>query len=342
MKAAVYQGPQKIELTDLRVPEPGPREVLVKVSGCGVCGTDAHIYNGEISDAVPPVVIGHEITGTVELTGSAITSLKTGDEIVVDPFIYCGICEFCKSGKHRFCENEQFIGYHRNGGFCQYTLVPEANAYALPPGLTFADKIICETLATVLAGLDKIQPRSGDVILLLGAGTVGLLWNQMLRLAGPAAIIQTEIISERRELAVHLGADRAIPPETGLIADAVAKYSRLGADFIVDATGSTEAVEQALPFIKKGGTFLSFGICPAAEKLSLSLNWLYKRQIKILTSRRPPRRGISGAIRLLESKMIDTEPLVTSIRPLHMIEKAFIDFGTKKASEIKMAIDPWG
>ena len=341
MKAAEYSGPHKIKLTEREIPDPRPGEVLVKVSGCGVCGTDAHIYNGEISDAVPPVVIGHEITGTIEKAGNGVSAVRPGDQVVVDPFIFCGNCGFCKAGEHRFCENEQFIGYHRSGGFCQYTLVPESNAYLLPPGLSFADKIICETLATVLAGFEKIQTRPGDVILLLGAGAVGLLWNQVLRLSGPAAIIQTEPIGERRKMAAHFGADAAIPPETGLIGEAVERHSRLGADLIIDATGSTGAIEQALPFIKKGGTFLSFGICPAGETLSFSLNWLYKRQIKLLTSRRPPGGGMSRAIKLLQNKMIDTGPLMTSTRRLEEIEQAFIDFEEKKTSEIKMAIDPW-
>lgn len=340
MKAAIFNGAGKIEIQEIDVPEPGKGEVLLKVGGCGVCGTDAHIYTGDIDNAVPPVILGHEITGTVERTGPEVSSIVEGQEVVVDPFVYCGICEFCKTGNRVLCENESFLGYHRHGGFCQYTLVPDTNVYTVPSGLSFFDRIICETLSTVLAGFDRLDPKPGSTILILGAGTVGLLWNQVVRGCLPAVIIQTEIIKTRRECASRLGADMAISPEEDLRGVVLERFP-FGVDRIVDATGSTAAVEQALPLLRKGGTFLSFGICPADEHLSLSLNWVYKKQIRILTSRRPPRHKMSNAIKILEKGLVDSETLVTSKRSLSEIETAFTDFSEKKDREIKMAIDPW-
>jgi len=341
MKAAVFNGAGNIEIQEIDVPEPGKGEALLKVRGCGVCGTDAHIYSGDIDNAVPPVILGHEITGTVEKAGPEVSSIVEGQEVVVDPFVYCGICEFCKTGNRVLCENESFLGYHRHGGFCQYTLVPETNVYSVPSGLSFSDRIICETLSTVLAGFDRLDPKPGSTILILGAGTVGLLWNQVVRGCLPAVIIQTEIVKTRRERAAGLGADIVISPEQDDVRGIVLDRFPLGVDRIVDATGSTAAVEQALPLLKKGGTFLSFGICPAHEHLSLSLNWVYKKQIRILTSRRPPRHNMSNAIKILEKGLIDSEALVTSKRSLCDIETAFTDFSERRNREIKMAIDPW-
>jgi threonine dehydrogenase-like Zn-dependent dehydrogenase len=341
MKAAMFKGVENIEIVELDVPEPGRGEVLIRVTGCGVCGTDAHIYAGEIDKAVPPVIMGHESTGTVERVGADVTLIKKGQEIIVDPFVYCGICEFCKSGKRLLCSNESFLGYHKNGGFCQYTLVPETNAYTVPPGLSFSDRIICETLSTVLAGFDRLRPEPGCTFMILGAGTVGLLWNQVIQNSLPGCIIQTEVVRFRLETAASLGADIAISPEKDDITGTVLGRFPLGVDYIVDATGSTAAVEQALPLLKKGGTFLSFGICPESERISLSLNWVYKNQVKIITSRRPPRHKMINAIRILEKQTLDIKTLVTSRRPLSDIEDAFKDFRSAKDREIKMAIDPW-
>ncbi|UCB47362.1 MAG: alcohol dehydrogenase catalytic domain-containing protein [Spirochaetota bacterium] len=341
MKAAVFNGVANIEIKELEIPQPAKDEILLKVEGCGVCGTDAHIFSGEIDNAVPPVILGHEITGTVEKIGKEVSSINEGQEIVVDPFIYCGMCEFCKSGNRGLCSNESFLGYTRAGGFCQYTVVPETNSYPIPQKLSYPDRIICETLSTVLAGFDRLRPKPGSTYLILGAGTVGLLWNQVIRNSLPGVIIQSEIVNKRMECAASLGADIVISPDEEDILESVLKNFPLGIDYIIDATGVTSAIEQALPLLKKGGTFLSFGVCPANERLSLSLNWFYKNQITIITSRRPPRHNIQNAIKILETGSIDTKTLVTSRRPLEEIEKAFKDFEGSRNSEIKMAIDPW-
>ncbi|MBN2324389.1 MAG: alcohol dehydrogenase catalytic domain-containing protein [Spirochaetes bacterium] len=341
MKAAVFYGTEDIRMEELETPSPGEGELLLKVSGCGVCGTDAGIYYGKSDKAVPPVVIGHEITGTVERVGPGVVSFREGQQVVVDPFIFCGVCDFCKTGSPLLCSNESFLGYNRNGGYCQYTVVPEQNAYSVPETLGFEERVVCETLATVLAGFDRLGPKPGSSFLILGAGTVGLLWNQVVRNSLPAAIVQTEVVKRRRETAAALGADVTISPCDTDVVETVRSLLPLGVDCIVDATGSTEAVSQALPALKKGGTFLSFGICPPDERLSLSLNWVYRSQVRIITSRRPPRHKIQEAVCILQRGIIDTKAVVTSVRPLSETAEAFRLFEKERDREIKTAIDPW-
>jgi threonine dehydrogenase-like Zn-dependent dehydrogenase len=108
MKAAIFTGTGRIEIRDVAVPEPSDSEVLIKVLGCGICGTDAHIYSGEIENARPPVVLGHEVFGEVEEIGKAVQGLTVGDRVTVDPFIFCGYCSACREGAYRFCTNEIF------------------------------------------------------------------------------------------------------------------------------------------------------------------------------------------------------------------------------------------
>jgi 2-desacetyl-2-hydroxyethyl bacteriochlorophyllide A dehydrogenase len=340
LKAAVFKAPGRIEVQDLPIPKPSPGEVRVKVLGCGVCGTDAHIFSGDIHNAEPPVVLGHEIYGKVDGLAETVSGFQIGDPVVVDPFIFCGICDSCKRGEYRFCERETFVGYHRQGGFAQYTCIPEANIYKIGAGIVAEEAILAETLSTVLAGLSRLQPEAGRSVLILGAGTVGLIWNALLNSSLPVTLIQTELLPMRRKKAEGSGADRVLSPREMDLRQEVLRLCPKGVDYLIDATGSTAAVEEALPLLRRGGTFLSFGICPEDERLSLSLNWFYHRQARILTSRRPPRE-MQRAIELLEHGRLALSDLVTGVYPLEKIESAFQRFFEAKDREIKMMIDPW-
>jgi threonine dehydrogenase-like Zn-dependent dehydrogenase len=259
---------------------------------------------------------------------------------VLDPFIPCGACSFCKKGEYRFCSNETFIGYHRNGGFAQFSAVPVSNLYPVPEHTGFESGILTETLATVVAGFHKLAPQPGRSVLLLGAGAVGLLWGALLRSCLPASLIQTEIIPERLQRARALGADKVLSPLEEPLEPAVRALCPDGVDYLIDATGSTQAVGEALPLLRKGGTYLCFGICPEKERLPLSLAWLYRQQVSMLTSRRPPRE-MSRAIRLLEQRAVDPSLIVTGRFPLERSEEAFQLFLEAKNRHVKIAVDPW-
>ena len=336
----MFKAPGRIEVLDLPIPEPSLGEVRIKVLGCGVCGTDAHIYSGQIHNAEPPAVLGHEIYGQVDKVGGGVEGFNSGDRVVVDPFIFCGNCESCKRGEYRFCERENFIGYQRQGGFAQYTTAPSVNVYKIDTDIDVRDAVLVETLSTVLAGLSNLKTEAGRSFLLLGAGTVGLLWNRVVKRSLAATLVQTELMPMRRSKAESQGADRVLSPKEESLERVVRELCTRGLDYLIDATGSTAAIEEALPLLKRGGTFLSFGICPEEERLSLSLNWFYHRQARFLTSRRPPRE-MQRAIELLEHGRLQLSDLVTGIYPLHEIELAFQRFTAAKDEEIKMMIDPW-
>jgi 2-desacetyl-2-hydroxyethyl bacteriochlorophyllide A dehydrogenase len=361
MKAAVFLGKGRIEVREVAVPEPAEGEALLKVIAAGVCGTDAHIYTGEIQNARPPVVLGHEITGEIVALGKSAKGFDTGDWVVADPFIFCGTCDFCREGEERFCENERFLGYTKPGGFAQYVSVPAANLYKLRKGMSVRECALVEPLATVVAGMSRLNPEPGRAILILGAGTIGLLWTRLARVSAPRILIQTDLVPERRERAKELGADVVIDPCSGqlpsstgedhssagrrapsgeALREAVLALCPRGVEYLIDATGSAAAVQEALPLLKKGGTFLIFGICPDVERLSLSLNWFYNNQVTFITSRRPPKE-MRRAVDLVERGLIDAGRIVTGVYPLEEIESTFTRFFNDRAREVKMAIDPW-
>jgi threonine dehydrogenase-like Zn-dependent dehydrogenase len=176
--------------------------------------------------------------------------------------------------------------------------------------------------------------------LILGAGTVGLLWNQLLRRSLSVLLMQSELVRSRLLQAGSFGADRLISPQTEDLAGAVREVCPEGVEYLIDTTGSTAAIQQALPTLKRGGTLMCFGICPKDEKLALSLNWFYQQQLTVLSSRRPPRE-MTRAIGLLDRGIVKAEGIVTGHYRLEQIEQALELFENGKEREIKMAIDPW-
>jgi len=340
VKTAVFQRTGCIEVQEIPFPHLQSNEVLIRVLGCGVCGTDARIYRGELRHVQPPAVLGHEIFGRIEKLGGEVAGLTEGDPVVVDPFLFCGWCEQCKRGEYRFCKNELFIGYQRPGGYSQFLCVPHTNVHPVPKTMGIQEGVLVETLSTVLAGMSVLKPEAGKTCLLLGAGTVGLLWNRALKAALPAFLIQTDLVAFRRQKALALGADRVLSPREEILEKVILELCPEGVDYLVDATGCTQAVAEALPLLRKGGTLLVFGIPLEEETLPLSLNWFYKRQARFLTSRRPP--GEMGrAIRLLERRFITAQQIVTGRYAISEIETAFARFTEARDREIKMMIDPW-
>ena len=340
MKAAVFLGNRKIQIQEPAIPEPAADQVLIKITGCGVCGTDAHIFSGELDVAKPPVVIGHEITGIIEAIGSKVSGFRPGQTISVDPVIACGKCSYCHSGQPNLCRNRTTIGYVWDGGFQQYMVAPATHIYPISAEVGIKGGILVETLACVINGHNRLQPQAGKSALILGAGTVGCLWNQLLRQSPITHLLQTEIVPFRQQMAAELGADHVINPRATNLAEAVFSKFPEGVDYIIDATGDADAIAEALPLVRRGGTFMIFGVCAQNAKITISPFDIYEREMKIIASKMPP-QTLDPAVRLIESGRINFDKLVTTIMPLEQTATAFDMFETQKNSVLKIAIDPW-
>jgi len=340
MKAGLFVAPGKIELRDLPVPTPGTGEVLLKVHACGVCGTDNHIFEGELtSGVVPPVVLGHEIAATVEALGPGVAGVGAGQFCAVDPVIGCGCCPKCRAGLANLCIAPTIIGYKLNGGFARYMLVPAGKVVPMDEGVGPAGGVLCETLACVLHGYDRLGLVAGSSAMILGAGTVGLLWAQVLKSSPARTVVQTEIVPFRRDRAKALGADVVIDPGEEDLARSVDGLGG-GADYIIDATGSAEAVQQALPLLAPGGTFMIFGVCPAGSNVRLDPHEMFLKESTIIASKMPI-GTLDRAARLIESGRIACEEIVTTTLPLAKLSDAIEGFNAHCDRYIKVAIDPW-
>ena len=340
MRAAIFLGRGKIEIQDIPQPKPEKDEALVKVALCGVCGTDVHIFNGELQVARPPVVLGHEISGEVVALGEAVVGFEIGQRVAINPVIGCGQCEHCHSGRGNLCKHQTVIGYIRNGGFAQYLTAPASHLYPIEASTSHKAGILVETLACVINGYDRLQVKAGQNALILGAGTVGLLWNQMLASSPITKLAQTEVVNYRRQKALKLGAHYVFDGHSAMLKEEIFKVYPEGADNIIDATGNAAAVEQAIPWVRKGGTFMIFGVCAQDAKISLSPFEIYQREMKIVAAKMPP-GTLDRSAKLLESGRINVDEIVTTILPLEQIVEGFESFTRRKEFAVKIAIDPW-
>ncbi|HPA45519.1 MAG TPA: alcohol dehydrogenase catalytic domain-containing protein [bacterium] len=339
MKAAVFLGNEKIEVREVPVPVPPPGEVLVKVRACGVCGTDVHLYEGTALGATPPVALGHEITGTVAGLGQGVNDLTEEETVCIDPVVGCGICRFCRRGRTNLCENYRIIGYARWGGFAEYLVAPRTHVHRIAPHVSAAGGILAETLACVLNGYNRLEIEPGSSVLLVGAGTVGLLWNNLITHSCVAELVQVDVIEERATLARELGADRVwCTGHPDGIADFKKEYQG-DFDLVVDCSGTPDGILLGMEHIRAGGTFMVFGVCDKNVTIPISPFDLFNKELRIIAAKMPP-RTLAQAIRLIEAGVIDSDRIVTSTWGLEDVESCLHRFVHNKDQDIKMSIDP--
>ena len=341
MKAVRYLRKHSLEMIDTPMPAPEkPEDVVLKVLGCGICGTDGHIYKGEVPVAEPPVVLGHEICGKVVAWGDRVEGLSSGDKVCIDPIIGCSRCEYCRSGRSHFCGSMTNIGFARGGGFQQYTTVPASHVHPIPDHIDTRAAILIETLACVVNGYDQLKVTSGSSVMILGAGSVGLLWSQLISNSVKIQLLQTEVAETRRKVAEKLGADITINPRKEKLAEVVRDTMPDGLDYIIDATGSSAAIQEALPLLRKGGTFMIFGICPPTEKLSIIPFEIFEHELSIISSKMLSFK-MSKAIKIVQSGLIETDVIVNRIMSLEELEDGLQWVVDDPDKSIKMMVDPW-
>jgi len=276
VKAAVITGPGEVEVTTVADPSPGPRDVVVAVAGCGICGTDLHILDGEFAPTLP-VVPGHEFAGEVVALGDAVTELSVGDRVAVDPSLHCGECYYCRRGRGNLCERWAAIGVTTAGGAADYAVAPVANCFRLPDGVDTADAALIEPLACAVRGFDVLQSQLADHFLIYGAGTMGLMMMELANRAGAATVSMVDLNPSRLETARLLGC-------TATVASADELDRPRGWDVVIDCTGVVAAIEDGLSRVARGGTFQQFGVSAEKAVARFEPYKIYNQEIRIVGS----------------------------------------------------------
>lgn len=339
MKAMRLESVGNLFVRDVEKPRPGPDDLLVRVEACGVCGTDRHLLLGEFPSK-PPVTIGHEFAGIIEAIGAEVTGFKIGDRITGDPNIACGRCPQCMAGRVNLCRNLQAIGIHRDGGFAEYVLVPQKQAFSIPLDLDPMHGAFCEPLACCLHGVDMAEIRTGSSVVVLGGGVIGLLVVQLARLAGATTVILSTRQEAKRRLAEELGATASVDPSSSDIVEEITGPNGLvpgGVDVVIECAGVAETVEQTTRLAKAGGTVVILGVMPQGAKVQIEPFDILFRELRVLGSFINPfvhRRAAD----LVASGAINVEKLIS--RRVSLDEAPDVVRNPARAGEVKVLVVP--
>ncbi|MET8688818.1 zinc-dependent alcohol dehydrogenase family protein [Streptomyces sp. NPDC004732] len=276
MKAAIIESVGKAVVGELPDPTPGPRDVVVEVAACGLCGTDLHILQGEFAPTLP-VVPGHEFAGEVVALGSDVTTLAVGDRVAVDPSLHCHECRYCRDGRGNLCERWAAIGVTTAGGAAEYAVAPAANCVRLPDHVRTQDAALIEPLSCAVRGYDVLRARLGSHVLIYGSGTMGLMMLELAKRTGAASVDVVDLNADRLATAQRLGV-------SGSAAGPDELDRPQGWDVVIDATGNAAAIQDGLDRVAKAGTFLQFGVADYATRVSIDPYRIYNQEITITGS----------------------------------------------------------
>lgn len=335
MKAAVFYGEKDLRIEEIEIPKPGCGEVLLKIHACGVCGTDVHIYEGDEGAAKSPAgtVLGHEFSGEIVEVGKGVTRLKAGDRVCVDPNKLCGKCEYCLSGIGHFCENMVGIGTTVNGGFAEYCVIPQEQAYVISDNLTFEEAAMAEPVACCLHGIDLCEIHPGDTVAVFGMGMIGLLMMQLARISGAAKIIAIEPVEVKRNQALQLGADLVIDPINEDIKEVLAANNIGRVNTVIECVGRIDSMKQAMEIAGKKSVVMLFGLTRPQEELPVKPFDLFRKEITLKASFINPYTQ-QRAVALIESGKIDVKSMISNRLPLEELEKVLGDSAMRSQGKI--------
>ncbi len=343
MQALLLSEYKHLEIADLPTPKLGAEDVLVRVAACGICGSDVHGYDGSSGRRIPPIVMGHEASGTIAALGDNVTEYKIGDRVTFDSTVYCGKCDFCAKGEVNLCNNRQVIGvscpeFHREGAFAEFVAVPERILYRLPDNLSFPEAAMLEAVSVALHAVHVSEIEGGETALVIGAGMIGLLLVQAARALGCSRVFVADIDATRLELAKALGADETfLASGEDLLQTILQRTSSEGVDIVFEAVGRNETVTSAIDCTRKGGKVTLVG--NIAKEVTLPLQKVVTRQIRLQGSCASAGE-YPEAMELIASGKIKVAPLITAIAPLSDGADWFARLYSREPNLMKIVLSP--
>jgi L-iditol 2-dehydrogenase len=338
MKALVFRGPGSMPLEDRPDPEPGPGEAVVAIRASGICGSDVHGFAGATGRRRVGVVMGHEAAGDVIEIGSGVTSVRSGDRVVLRSILPCGSCDRCRHGQPNICLARQGMGMHFDGAYAERIVVPESLLLALPDTLTYEEGTIVEPLAVAMHAVNITPFALMDFVVIVGAGPIGLLTLLAARQRGAGSIIVTDRDPHRLGVARRIGADQAIDVgRTDPVAAVEAGTHGRGADAVFEAVGIAATVAQSIAVARPGGQVTWIG--NSAPDVEIPMQQLVTRELTV--------RGAYGfvdefelAADALAAGWIDARQLIECVAPLDEGEDLFRQLAAGTLSAVKVVLAP--
>ncbi|MBN1263888.1 MAG: alcohol dehydrogenase catalytic domain-containing protein [Anaerolineales bacterium] len=339
MKAVVKvkEGPGNLALLDVPVPEIKPHEVLVKIRGTGLCGTDALIYNWTYRGKAPvptPIILGHEAAGEIAEIGAAVKNVKVGDRVALDALIGCGQCYYCRRGRAFNCPDWAHLGISYDGTFAEYVAQPGTGVRTLPDGLAWEDTAFLELAACAAHTMERITIQAGDRVVIIGPGPLGILHLMIAKSAGAwqVIVIGTDGDDQRLELAKKLGADLVLNEseldEVGAVRDFT---GGLGADVVIETANTPRAVGTAFRIGRSGATLVFMGFAKSAQYDHLAA---VRNCFNVQYVLGGVGRHVEKAIHWIESGKVLPSRLITHRITLDEAEKGFDEMVSRRATKV--------
>ncbi|MGX7051667.1 zinc-dependent alcohol dehydrogenase family protein [Leuconostoc palmae] len=307
MDALVLTGIKSLELQDIAQPEVKPNEVKIHTAFAGICGTDHALYAGlpGSAPAVPPIVLGHENSGVVAEVGSAVTNVKVGDRVTVDPNIYCGQCKFCRTGRPELCEHLSAVGVTRDGGFEEYFTAPASVVYPIPDNVSLKSAAVVEPISCAVHGIKLLKVTPYQKALVIGDGFMGELFVQILQAYGIHQVDLAGIVDEKLAMNKEkFGAKNTFNTMKGdKIPDG--EY-----DVVIEAVGMPQTQEAAIEAAARGGQVLMFGVGGPDAKFEMNTYEVFQKQLTIQGSFINP-NAFEDSLALLSSGKLNVEALMS-------------------------------
>lgn len=340
MKVAFCYSSKKFLTDDISKPTINQDEILVKVMACGICGSDIKkIFDDKVKK---PIVLGHEVAGDVVEIGPNVKDFKIGNRVVVTHHVPCFNCQYCKHENYSMCRQFKSTNIYP-GGFSQFIRVPKENVSVgtlkIDKKVSYEEASFSEPLACCLYSLGKINLFLKDFVVIIGLGTIGLLFYQLIKM-NKAIPMGIDIDENRVDFAKKFGFDFALNPNKENITEEILNITKgIGADLVILTAVNEKILNQSLSYIRDGGKILIFAGAIKKEIAKININELYRREISIIGSYSSSPKHLSQALKLISSKVIDVKNLITYRFPLKEIGKAVELIVNRKA--YKIIIEPW-
>ncbi|EJT99239.1 GroES-like protein [Dacryopinax primogenitus] len=339
MQALYYSKPQVFDVRTVSVPQCGDDEVMIKVGACGVCGTDQHIHNGEFISKFP-LIPGHEVVGEIVQVGKNVHDFKPGMRAVADVGVTCGKCFYCRRGQELLCENFASKGVTTDGGFAEYVCYDQSKVYQIH-NLTDIEATLLEPAACALHGLDKIRPPVGSEVLLMGAGPTGLILSQLLKQNGAVKVVlaankgmKMDIAKQINAADVYIELDRKEPEAQW---EQLKKDHPYGFDIVVEATGVEKLANDAINYVRRGGTLMIYGVYENSALVHWPPGKIFGDEITIVGSFSQT-YCFPRALAYLDSGKVNVKGMVTDVYTIAQYQDALDKMASRQC--LKIAIKP--
>jgi len=343
MKALVLEEYKKLTLSDVPKPEPGERDLLVRIQACGICGSDVHGFDGSTGRRIPPIVMGHEAAGLVEAVGDKVEGFAVGDRVTFDSTVSCGHCSYCQAGRINLCENRMVLGvscdeFKRDGCFAEYATIPQNIAYHLPADFPYEHAALIEAVSIAVHAAGRPGIQLGDSAVVVGSGMIGLLVIQAVKAAGASQIIAVDLADEKLAMAAELGATATLNAGTEDVAARVAELTGgEGAHHSFEVVGANPTVLSAIDCVRKGGHITLVG--NLAPEVTLPLQKVVTRELTLHGSC-ASNGEYPTCIDLMAAGVINVAPLISATSPLEDAASWFDRLYAGEAGLMKVVVTP--